>query len=60
MSGRSEIDFNATNTEPVLVEPAPPPPPAPVKPTTVATAGSCCTMLINWVSLVCIAWNEML
>ena len=35
--------FSETNTEPVLLDP-PQPLPAPVKPTTLSTAGSCCTM----------------
>jgi hypothetical protein len=46
--------FSETNTKPELVRLPP------VKPTTVLTAGSLCTMDCNWASFCFIAWNEML
>ena len=57
---RAPLSLRLMNTLPVLVWEAAPPPPAPVKPTTLATAGSRCTMDIICVSLPLIAWNEML
>ena len=57
---RCASGFRATKTWPVLVCPPLPPLPWPVKPTTLCTAGSCCTISISCVSFCCIAWNEML
>ncbi len=41
------------NTKPLLA--APPP----VKPTTLSTAGSPCTMAMNCVIFCCMSWNEI-
>ena len=53
-TSRSPSGFSAMNTKPELVWPPP------VKPTTLATAGSLPTIVMNSVSLSFISWNEML
>ncbi|GJE44352.1 hypothetical protein AEGHOMDF_3540 [Methylobacterium soli] len=53
IDGRSPRGFSPTKTLAELV------PRPPVKPTTLSTAGSACTMAVAWRSFCSIAWKEM-